>query len=122
VLQCDEGDRSTDHAGRAQAVAEVSLGGAARQGAAEHRVRPFVLGQVIGGGGGAVQVQIADVLRCQARAAQGGAHGVGGTAPTRLGCGHMVGVAALAVAQQGVRGLGTRVENCEARRLADRDA
>src|SRR6185503_18212253 len=80
-----------------------------------------ILGEIVGGRRGAMQVDVIDAMRAKVGAAQRGAHGSAGTAPFGVGRGHVMGVAALSVAKQHQLAF-ARLEQCEAGRFAYRNA
>src|ERR1700730_1616988 len=115
-----------DDAGSAEGVSGDPFRRAAWCPLAEHADDGLVLRGIADGCPGAVQVYVVDVLRPQARRAQRLSHGNLRAKPFWMGCRHMIGVGALANAEQEnrvVRRLAVQLfDERETGTLADRDA
>ncbi len=124
VLQAQRRDDRFGDAGGAQRVPGPALGRAARRRIAEDAVDRRVLGAIVGGRRRAVQVDVVDLVRREARARERVAHRLVHAGSFGVRRGHVVAVGAFAVAQQRhCAGRSLRaLEQHEARRLADRDA
>ena len=125
VAQGHGADHRFDAAGRAQRVASRPLGGVAGHAPAKHRRHRQAFGGVVGGRGGAVQVDVVDVGRLQTGSAQSGLHRQAGAQTLGVRRGHVVCITGLADTQKknvASRHSGVSLQQRKARTLADRQA